>query len=44
LRTWQHLKAYHSIQAWFPFVFGCSKNRHIIVKMYNMLMYDTFVY
>jgi hypothetical protein len=27
LRTWYHLKAYHSIQAWFPFIFGCSKNR-----------------
>jgi hypothetical protein len=29
LRTEQHLKAYHSIQAWFPFIFGCSKNRYI---------------
>ncbi len=32
LRTWQHLKAYQSIQAWFPFVFGCSKNRYIHCK------------
>jgi hypothetical protein len=32
LRTWQHLKAYHSIQAWFPFIFGCSKNWHIHCK------------
>jgi hypothetical protein len=23
LRTWEHLNAYHSIQAWFPFIFGC---------------------
>jgi hypothetical protein len=29
LRMWYHLKAYHSIQAWFPFIFGCSKNWHI---------------
>jgi hypothetical protein len=24
-----HLKAYHAMQAWFPFIFGCSKTRHI---------------
>jgi hypothetical protein len=32
LRTWQHLKAYHSIQAWFPFIFGCSKFWYIHCK------------
>ncbi len=32
LRMWYHLKAYHSIQAWFPFIFGCPKNRHIHCK------------
>jgi hypothetical protein len=26
------LKTYHSIQAWFPFIFGCSKNRYIHCK------------
>jgi len=26
------LKAYHSIQRWFPFIFGCSKNRYIHCK------------
>jgi len=26
------LKAYHSIQAWFPFIFGCSKNPYIHYK------------
>ncbi len=32
LRMWYHLKAYHSIQAWFPFIFGCWKNRYIHCK------------
>ncbi len=27
-----YLKAYHSIQAWFPFRFGCSKNPYIHCK------------
>jgi hypothetical protein len=31
-RKWSHLKAYHSIQAWFPFIFGCSENRYIHCK------------
>jgi hypothetical protein len=30
--TWRLLKAYHSIQAWFPFIFGCSKNQYIHCK------------
>jgi len=29
LRMWYPLKAYHSIQAWFPFISGCSKNWYI---------------
>jgi len=32
LRTWYHLKAYYWIQAWFPFIFGSSKNRYIHCK------------
>jgi hypothetical protein len=32
LRMWSHLKAYHSIQARFPFIFGCSKNWYIHCK------------
>jgi hypothetical protein len=32
LRTWYHLKAYHLIQAWFPFIFGCSKYGYIHCK------------
>jgi hypothetical protein len=30
--TWSNLKAYHSIQAWFPFIFYYSKNRYIHCK------------
>ncbi len=32
LRTWSKLKAYHSIQAWFLFIFHCSKNWSIHFK------------
>jgi hypothetical protein len=32
LRTGKPLQAYHSIQAWFLFIFGCSKNRYIHCK------------
>jgi hypothetical protein len=32
LRTWYHMKAYHLIQACFPFIFGCSKYRYIHCK------------
>jgi hypothetical protein len=42
LRTWYHLKAYHSIQAWFPFIFGCSKNRYIHCKTMFMCWVSLF--
>jgi len=32
LKTWAHLKAYHSMQTLFPFIFGCSKNWYIHCK------------
>jgi hypothetical protein len=32
LRKWSKLKGYHSIQAWFHFMFGYSKHRHIHCK------------
>jgi len=37
LGTWYHMKAYHLIQACFPFIFGCSKYRYIHCK--SMLTY-----
>jgi hypothetical protein len=36
------LKAYHSIQAWFPFIFGCSKNWYIHCK--TMFMCWVFLF
>jgi hypothetical protein len=45
--SWEHaniLKAYHSIQAWFPFIFGCSKNlMHTLQNNVHMLEFPYFV-
>jgi hypothetical protein len=32
LKTWSHLKAYHSMQTWFPCIFCCLKNWYIHCK------------
>jgi hypothetical protein len=43
LRTWSNLKACHSIPAWFPFIFGCSKNRFYIAKRCSYVDFPYFV-
>jgi hypothetical protein len=43
LRMWYHLKAYHSIQEWFLFIFGCSKIHTYITKQCSHVKFPYFV-